>query len=1124
MTKYIFSIVLLILNCLNVCSQTAGNQVDGNRPIVNVHSPAVASLMKAIDNPVALYSGTPDISHTLYTLKDGTIEIPIILQYNASGIKVTEESSWIGLSWNLNIGGMIVQNIVGKDDYAQDFKCTYPDNTPTGSFPGYAGIPYRVGDKGRYDIFYQKALEARLQPDVFYFSYPGGVGKFFIDYRDNSFHLIDDSKDIQIERIDATDWKITTEDGTQHFFTTLLPASENGDMMRVTSRTSVLDYTIYPNGQTVSYYYSLKDVVSCRGEQSYHYCVKSASGIQACGSGIIGVLDGSTEIHSQEAFLDSITTDNYIVAFKKSNREDFRNGLKLDEIEIRGRYASKWGNMVRKFCFSYDYFVSSIIGNYWSSYNASGFYDIDRLKKRLKLCSVYEVNTSNQKNDCLYFDYYNSDALPVKTSYAMDYWGYYNGRITNTSMIPSFRYLLWGQNSIAEKYQLQKKPATRACNPECLHNGMLKSITYATGGRTEYVYEPHEFTHTSYIPTWDELQHLDASLTSPVADIIERNSPSDLGYVDFFAEAQNEIQIHLSLSRGLNEWRDMVGSKYTLMRISPNGGIPEVIENRELNLTNVSGNIFEQTLTFTAEKSYNHRLYLYIPEKLGNQFDAFAKHGSISAKVYVINHAIEKRGYSRGGGLRVKQVNYYGTSGSNIPVKSLEYVYPLSPSGGMLFTPIAFHYLYQNLVYGQTYIDHNGKVTYSTGSEGKELTLSSSNFHSAPYSITASSVNYYNVLVRHKKDGAQNGHTEYSFVHAKEVSANCCYQIPETGSGKPSCVAYYDASGKLLRSENFTYTANRTHFYTGVTIIDHFNRTPQFYTDPSHGLFEFYELYSAGEFTDRFQTFLYSLCSTRYMLTQKTIYQNGMTTAENYTYDNHCQLICKDITNSDGKVYSWRYSYPYNFNCGIYNFMTNKHMYRYPVEEKIFCNGKMIGGKLTQYKQFIATLGRYLPSSLSSLSVSSPANNVETFSCSGENTTYYPSKDITYLHYDAIGNPVAIKHKEEEIIYLWGYGYQYPIAEIRGSSYSNVASKLGCAPESLSSAIVPDMAKISALRTSLSGAHVTTYTYRPLVGIISMTAPGGEITNYEYDNFGRLVKVRDHNGKAIEDYEYHYKP
>jgi YD repeat-containing protein len=53
---------------------------------------------------------------------------------------------------------------------------------------------------------------------------------------------------------------------------------------------------------------------------------------------------------------------------------------------------------------------------------------------------------------------------------------------------------------------------------------------------------------------------------------------------------------------------------------------------------------------------------------------------------------------------------------------------------------------------------------------------------------------------------------------------------------------------------------------------------------------------------------------------------------------------------------------------------------------------------------------------------------------------------------------------------------------------------------------------------------ITTYTYKPLVGVTSSTDPRGYTITYNYDTFGRLINVKDADGNLMSENEYHYRP
>src|SRR5437016_4892618 len=85
-------------------------------PMLAPQSPEVASLGRYGSYEVNYYTGVPDISIPIYDIQVGELRLPISISYHASGIKVTETPSRIGLGWSLSAGGTITRKIQGKPD------------------------------------------------------------------------------------------------------------------------------------------------------------------------------------------------------------------------------------------------------------------------------------------------------------------------------------------------------------------------------------------------------------------------------------------------------------------------------------------------------------------------------------------------------------------------------------------------------------------------------------------------------------------------------------------------------------------------------------------------------------------------------------------------------------------------------------------------------------------------------------------------------------------------------------------------------------------------------------------------------------------------------------------------
>ena len=83
---------------------------------VTISSPTAASLGKYADIPVNHHTGIPQIGVPIYTIKEGSLQLPISLSYHASGLKSAELASWVGAGWSLNAGGLITRTVQGVPD------------------------------------------------------------------------------------------------------------------------------------------------------------------------------------------------------------------------------------------------------------------------------------------------------------------------------------------------------------------------------------------------------------------------------------------------------------------------------------------------------------------------------------------------------------------------------------------------------------------------------------------------------------------------------------------------------------------------------------------------------------------------------------------------------------------------------------------------------------------------------------------------------------------------------------------------------------------------------------------------------------------------------------------------
>ena len=177
--KYTFLFVFWMLSIF-AYGQDLKQWLESNDKYVPV-SPNAASLGMYGSIPVGHYTGIPYINIPLYEINLDGKKFPIGLSYHASGIKVAQDASWVGLGWALNIGGTITRQVMGWDDFNQSEGGYYYDpNLPMDTDEielTSVDLSYAVNEKWGYYLSNIRDPE----PDLFQFNFGNHSGSFYFD-------------------------------------------------------------------------------------------------------------------------------------------------------------------------------------------------------------------------------------------------------------------------------------------------------------------------------------------------------------------------------------------------------------------------------------------------------------------------------------------------------------------------------------------------------------------------------------------------------------------------------------------------------------------------------------------------------------------------------------------------------------------------------------------------------------------------------------------------------------------------------------------------------------------------------------------------------------------------------
>lgn len=401
--------------------------------------------------------------------------------------------------------------------------------------------------------------------------------------------------------------------------------------------------------------------------------------------------------------------------------------------------------------------------------------------------------------------------------------------------------------------------------------------------------------------------------------------------------------------------------------------------------------------------------------------------------------------------------------------------------------------------------------------------------------IEGSNVGYTRVLV---KENADNGYIEKifstredfpverpQFTYANydknkiEFGFNNGWRLPTTNNteiliGKLKYLRKYDKTNNLVEETQNTYQYDIFDQIKDKVGISRREIFPAEVSDvePIEPEFAFYpSLYSSRNLTNETKTI------TKYG-------QNKVINVTSTTYDKDYALpkSVESIVNESGNINSLikQTSYPHNFSTPLMTSLVTANRIAEPVIVKTIRKT----GETTEELSSQEVLYNIFTKGSSSLIL---PRAVQTVKGTQSSSNQFEEK-IQFHDYDKFGNPIESSKKDgTHSVYLWGYNYTKPIAKIENATYLEVMNALGKSSSETLEYLQnynDDVLKneIQKIRSNLSSAMVTSYVYKPLVGITSVINPRGTLVSYEYDDLNRLKKIKDQDQNIIEEYCYGY--
>ena len=460
----IFVLVFVLSIDTNMLGQEYKEMLDN----IFLPTPNAMSMMRYGEIPVSYSTGVPDITIPLYTIECDGYKLPISISYHASGIKVDDIATSVGLGWTLNAGGQITRCGISANDnldgYCIKDASEWEVKSPFVSLMGCDSLLRMLEGKNPY---------YDTESDRYSYILPTKSGVFRQDIQTDEYFAI--PYDPIIIKSDSV-WKITDTDGTLYMFNDRELSDNNNKIGEITGY-CLSEIKTPSRHQSIKFKYETHQYSLITGSERYtdgKLAAKEKFGMEP-------YLEPFSKYLYLNKFVENLVSEiewngNGVIFEYKEDRSD-SPGITSGQMKRLSKMTviDSKGNEIKKITFH-----KKELGNRKENY-------------RTLLASVII-------DDELYsFDYnmgmlppYNKSTLSGSLQCHSDFWGYYNGN-TSEHFLPQVNDKSWllqnrSMNLEGRKFAGKNKEP----NEYYAQYGILKSIHYPTGGSVEFEYEGNE--------------------------------------------------------------------------------------------------------------------------------------------------------------------------------------------------------------------------------------------------------------------------------------------------------------------------------------------------------------------------------------------------------------------------------------------------------------------------------------------------------------------------------------------------------------------------------------------------------------------------------------------------------